>query len=69
MQLIKRSGIRLLLADEGKHIRSINDIYIPEHYEDDELIPEHTPIYSEMIFLGSQIDENDIDKIYIEESK
>lgn len=70
MQIIKRSELRLLLADEGKHIRSINDVYVPEH-EDEEgnIIPEHFPNYAEMIFLGVQVDETKIDELYIEENK
>lgn len=70
MQIIKRSDLRLLLADEGKHIRDINDVYIPEH-EDEEgnIVPEHFPNYSEMIFLGKQVDETKIDELYVEENK
>lgn len=70
MQIIKRSDLRLLLADEGKHIRSIDDVYIPEH-EDEEgnIVPEHFPDYAEMIFLGKQVDETKIDELYVEEDK
>ena len=69
MQVITRGDLRLLLADEGKHIRAINDIYEPEHYEDGELIPEHFSSYSEMIFLGKQVDETKLDELYVEEWK
>lgn len=70
MQIIKRSDLRLLLADEGKHIRSINDVYVPEHEDEDgNIIPEHFPNYAEMIFLGVQVDETKIDEIYVEEDK
>lgn len=70
MIVIKRSDLRLLLADEGKHIRSINDVYVPEH-EDEEgnIIPEHFPNYAEMIFLGIQVDETKLDELYVEEDK
>lgn len=70
MIVIKRSDLRLLLADEGKHIRSIDDVYVPEH-EDEEgnIIPEHFPSYSEMIFLGKQVDETKLNEIYVEEDK
>lgn len=68
MQLIKRSNLRLLLADEGKHIRAINDIYEPEHYDEEgNLMPEHFPYYAEMIFLGEQVKEEDIENLYVEE--
>lgn len=68
MIVIKRSDIRLLLADEGKHIRAINDVYEAEH-EDEEgnIIPEHFPNYSEMIFLGKQVDETKLAELYVEE--
>ena len=70
MIVIKRSDLRLLLADEGKHIRSIDDVYVPEH-EDEEgnIVPEHFPDYAEMIFLGKQVDETKLDEIYVEEDK
>lgn len=70
MQIIKRSDLRLLLADEGKHIRAINDVYIPEH-EDEEgnIVSEHFPDYSEMIFLGKQVDDTKINELYVEEDK
>jgi len=70
MTIIKRSELRLLLADEGKHIRAINDVYVPEH-EDEEgnIIPEHFPDYAEMIFLGKQVDETKINELYVEENK
>lgn len=70
MIVIKRSDLRLLLADEGKHIRAINDVYVPEH-EDEEgnIVPEHFPNYAEMIFLGIQVDETKLDEIYVEEDK
>ena len=70
MQIIKRSDLRLLLADEGKHIRSIDDVYVQQH-EDEQgnIIPEHFPDYAEMIFLGKQVDETKIDELYIEEDK
>ena len=70
MQIIKRSDLRLLLADEGKHIRSINDVYVPEHEDEDgNIIPEHFPDYAEMIFLGKQVDETKVDELYVEENK
>ena len=69
MQLIKRTELRLLLADEGKHIRDVNDVYVEEHYDEDgNLVPAHEPHYSEMIFLGKQVNEKDINKMYVEES-
>ena len=71
MQLIKRSDLRILIADEGKHIRSVNDVYVSEHKDSEtgELISEHFPSYSEVIFLGVQVKEDEIDNLYVEETK
>lgn len=71
MQLIKRSDLRILIADEGKHIRSVDDVYVPEHRDSEtgELIPEHFPYYSEVIFLGVQVKEEEINDLYVEELK
>lgn len=70
MQVITRGDLRLLLSDDGKHIRTINDVYVPEH-EDEQgnIIPEHFPYYFEMMFLGSQVDITKLDELYVEESK
>jgi len=71
MTLIERGDLRLLLSDEGKHIREINDVYVPEHIDEEtgNLIPEHVPYYAEMIFIGKQVKDGDINSIYIEELK
>lgn len=71
MQIIKRENLRLLLSDEGKHIRDINDVYVPEHIDKETgiIVPEHFPYYAEMIFLGAQVKEEDVPNMYIEEEK
>lgn len=71
MQIIERTNLRLLLADVGKHIRDINDVYVPEHIDEEtgETIPEHFPYYAEMIFLGEQVDIRDINKLYVEDDE
>ena len=71
MQIITRGELRLLLADEGKHIRSIDDIYEPEYIDEKtgEVVEEHFPYYAEMIFLGKQIKNEEVNEKYIEENK
>lgn len=71
MQVITRGDLRLLLSDEGKHIRTINDVYVPESVDENtgETIPAHNPYYFEMMFLGSQVDITKLDELYVEESK
>ena len=70
MQIIKRGDLRLLLSDEGKHIRDINDVYVPEHIDPEtgEVVPEHFPNYSQMIFLAKQIKDEDVPNLYVEET-
>ena len=53
MQVITRGDLRLLLSDEGKHIRTINDVYVAEYVDEitGETISEHKPSYFEMMFL------------------
>ena len=70
MQFISHTVPKLLIAEEGKRIRSINDVYIPEEKDEqgNVIIPEHIPYYSTLIFLGSQIETlEQIKEIYIEE--
>ena len=70
MQVITRGDLRLLLSDEGKHIRTINDVYVAEHTDENtgETIQEHNPYYFEMMFLGSQVDITKLDELYVEEN-
>lgn len=64
MEFIGRTKPKLLIADEGKHIRSINDIYVSAT----ETEPEHKPYYSTLIFLGEQINSlEECQEIYVEE--
>lgn len=70
MQVIKTSDLRMLVADMGKHIRTINDVYEPEHIDSEtgELVPEHFPTYSTIYYLGEQVKEEDIPNMYVEEN-
>lgn len=70
MQLINYTKPRILIADEGKHIRDKNDVYTPAKYDEQGKIieEEHFPYYSTLIFPAEQLDT--IEKcmeIYIEE--
>ena len=69
MELITRTKPNLLIADEGKHIRSRNDIYIPAKYDEQgNLIEEEKiPYYSTLIFLADNFDENKLNELYVEE--
>lgn len=70
MLLINHTVPRILVADEGKHFREKNDVYVPEHIDEEtgELIPEYFPYYMTMCFPGVQIQTiEDAEEIYIEE--
>lgn len=69
MKYIGYTKPKLLIADEGKHIRSIDDVYTPAQYnEQGELIePEHLPYYTSVIFLADNFDESKLNELYIEE--
>ena len=69
MELITRTKPNLLIADEGKQIRSRNDIYIPAKYDEQgNLISEEKkPYYSTLIFLADNFDTSKIDDLYVEE--
>ena len=52
---------KMIVADKGKHIRSVDDVYIPEHYDSEgNLVEEHTPYYSTTIFVPDEFTEEEI---------
>lgn len=70
MQFINYTNPKLLIAEEGKKIRGINDVYIPEEKDEqgNVITPEHIPYYSTLIFLGSQIENlEQCKELYVEE--
>lgn len=70
MQFISHTIPKLLIAEEGKKIRGINDVYTPAKYDEQGNIiePEHIPYYSTLIFLGSQIETlEQCKELYVEE--
>lgn len=63
MQYIGYTKPILLVADEGKKIREINDVYIPAT----ETEPEHIPYYTDIVFLADGITEQQAFEMYVEE--
>lgn len=61
--------LKKLVADSGKKIRDINDVYVKEYVDEKtgETVPEHIPYYTDTIYLGKQFDEKDLEKLYVEE--
>lgn len=59
---------KMIVAEEGKHIRAVNDVYVPEHKDEDgNLIPEYTPHYSTTIFVPDVYTEEKAHEDYVEE--
>ena len=69
MKLINYTTPKILIADEGKHFRDKNDVYVAEYTDEDgNLVPEHFPYYMTMCFPGIQIKTlEQAEEIYIEE--
>ena len=69
MQLINWTKPKMIISDEGKMIRSKNDIYSPAKYDEQgNLIePEHKPYYSTTIFVPDNFTEEQMNELYIEE--
>ena len=53
----------LLIAEEGKKIRAVNDIYIPANENE----KEHIPYYTDVIFLADGVTEQQARELYVEE--
>lgn len=57
-----------IVADEGKHIRDKNDVYVPEHYDaEGNLVEEHIPYYTTTIFVPDSFTEEEMYELYVEE--
>lgn len=71
MTLFDYTNPHMIVADKNKHIRDKEDIYIPEHIDEEigEVIPEHLPYYATIIFVPNDFKESDMYEKYIEEIK
>ena len=68
MQLISHTKPKMIISDVGKQIRSIDDVYVPEHIDDEgHVIPEKTPHYSTTIFVPDGFTEEQMNELYVEE--
>ena len=69
MTLFNYTKPKMVVADEGKQIRDINDIYVPEHYDEEgHLIPAHYPYYATTVFVPDDFTEEMMYELYIEEA-
>lgn len=69
MKLIKEEKLYKIVAEENKQIRDKNDIYEPEHIDEEtgEIIPEYIPYYSTIIYVPTNFTEELMNELYIEE--
>ena len=63
MQYIGYTKPKLLIADEGKMLRDINDVYTPATETEEE----HNPYYASIIFLADNFDDSKLNELYVEE--
>jgi hypothetical protein len=60
----------MIVADKGKKIRSISDIYEAKHIDENgNEIEEHFPYYSTTIFVPDNFTEEQMNELYIEEEE
>ena len=69
MQLIYWTKPKMIVSNEGKMIRSKNDIYSPAKYDEQGNLvePEHKPYYCTTIFVPDNFTEEQMNELYIEE--
>ncbi len=63
MEIRKYGEKKILIADENKQIRDINDLYIPATETEEE----HKPYYTSVIFLADNFDDSKLNELYVEE--
>ena len=63
MEIRKYGEKKILIADENKHIRDINDVYVPATETEEE----HKPYYTSVIFLADNFDDSKLNELYVEE--
>jgi hypothetical protein len=68
MRLIENENPKKIVADEGKHIRSIDDVYVAEYTDENgEIVETHEPYYTNLIFVPDNFTEEQMNELYIEE--
>lgn len=63
MTLFDYTKPKMIVADKGKGIRSVDDVY----YVDEETGEEHFPYYSTTIFVPNEFTEEQMYELYVEE--
>ena len=63
MEIRTYGAKKILIADENKQIRDINDIYTSATETEEE----HKPYYTSVIFLADNFDDSKLNELYVEE--
>lgn len=63
MTLFDYTKPKMIVADKGKHIRSVDDVYTPATETEEE----HIPYYSTTIFVPDNFTEEEMYELYVEE--
>ena len=63
MEIRTYGAKKILIADENKQIRDINDVYTPATETEEE----HKPYYTSIIFLADNFDDSKLNELYVEE--
>ena len=68
MKLFDYTKPKMIVADEGKHIRRIDDLYKEAYISEDGVeFEEHYPYYSTTIFVPDTFTEEMMNELYVEE--
>ena len=60
---------KMIVAEEGKQIRAVNDVYVAEHTDEEgNLVEEHFPYYTTVIFVPDSFTEEQMNEEYVEEN-
>lgn len=63
MEIRRYGKKKVLIADENKQIRDVDNVYIPAT----ETEKEHKPYYATIIFLADNFDDSKLNELYVEE--
>lgn len=70
MQYIGYTKNKMLIADEGKVLRAVNDVYEPAHTDEEgNWVEEHIPYTTDVVFLSNNITEQQAKEMYVEEDR
>ena len=59
---------KMIVAEEGKQIRSKDNVYVAEHKDENgNVIEEHFPYYATTIFVPDSFTEEEMNELYVEE--